>query len=383
MALEHGPHVDAQRYVIIFYALAQRRGLDHILVIVVGRHVVARCLAQALQDLLALQDLAHGERAEPVEVDYALAAVLRPHVALGPFSDVAVQAHGCEVASRHQIHDVAVGNEVGKGQRARVGVIHQLAEAHREGAYVCRHEEVGAAGCLRAALHGAIVHGPHLVGVVTEVGCRARVVEREHAADEQRTLVVACRERSAEGGAGLAVRHVAVGKEHALRGCEPVAQLAGLAHEAVLHLHAVDDGRAVGNDRVFADHARAYEHAGLGRAHDGAVAYACGAVNLAEVVDNGVRDLLCVDDLHPVAYGSRLGHRALNVFSHEALHGRAEGGVARVLHHEGGDLARQAVERHHVAVAHLVEHRYVVALAEGGIEPSQNVFKKFSMYFFI
>ena len=160
-------------------------GLDDIFVVVVGRHLVARGGSQILEHLLAFEYLAGGERTEPVEVDDALLSAAWALVAFWPFADVAVETYGGEVAAGVQIHRVAIGDEVGEGQVAGIGVIHQFAEAHRECAYLCGHEDIGAAGSLHAALQCAVVHGAHLVGVVAEVGGRAGVVEREHTSDEQ------------------------------------------------------------------------------------------------------------------------------------------------------------------------------------------------------
>ena len=94
------------------------------------RYVVARYLAETLQDLLALQNFAHGERREPVEVDNALAVFLCTEVALRPFLDVAVQAHGGDVSARDEEHLVAIGYQIGEWQVAGVRVVHQLAEAY-------------------------------------------------------------------------------------------------------------------------------------------------------------------------------------------------------------------------------------------------------------
>ena len=63
VALEHGTHIDAQCHVIILDALVQQRSLDDVLVIVIGAHLVATGGAQVLQNLLASQHLADGERA--------------------------------------------------------------------------------------------------------------------------------------------------------------------------------------------------------------------------------------------------------------------------------------------------------------------------------
>jgi len=134
------------------------------------RYVVARHLAQTFQNLLSLQNLAHGERREPVEVHDALAVFLCTEITLRPFLDVTVQTHGGDVSAWNEEHLVAIGYQIGKWQVAGVRVVHQLAEAYRERTQGGWHQEVGAAGCLRTALQDAPVHRTHLVGMVAEVG---------------------------------------------------------------------------------------------------------------------------------------------------------------------------------------------------------------------
>ena len=60
--LQHGTHVDTQGDVVVFQPLAQAGGVDDIVVEVVCRDIVARCIAQCLQYLDALHNLTHGER---------------------------------------------------------------------------------------------------------------------------------------------------------------------------------------------------------------------------------------------------------------------------------------------------------------------------------
>ena len=100
--------------------------------IIVSAHLVARSLAQSFENLLAAQHLADGEGTEPVEVDTTLALAPTTLVTVWPLANVAIESHGGKIASRHNIHGVAIGNQVGEGQVARVGVVHQFAEQHRE-----------------------------------------------------------------------------------------------------------------------------------------------------------------------------------------------------------------------------------------------------------
>ena len=108
----------------------ERCGRDDVLVIEILRYVVARYLAETLQNLLALQNFAHGERREPVEVHDALAVFKSTEISLRPLLDVAVQAHGGDVSAWDEEHLVAIGNEIGEWQVAGVRVVHQLAEAY-------------------------------------------------------------------------------------------------------------------------------------------------------------------------------------------------------------------------------------------------------------
>ena len=56
-------------------------------------------------------------------------------------------------SARDEEHLVAIGNEIGERQVAGVRVVHQLAEAYREGTQSGWHQrEVSTAGCLGTAL---------------------------------------------------------------------------------------------------------------------------------------------------------------------------------------------------------------------------------------
>ena len=135
-------------------------------------------------------------------------------------------------------------------------MVHQCAKTNAESTDLGRHQHIGTAGRLRTALQGSVVQRSHLVGMVREVGVRTGIVERELTTDEQARLVVAGRERSAESGAGLAMGHVAIGKEYRGFCRETVGNLASLTHETVLHLHAVGDATPARDDAVLADNTR-------------------------------------------------------------------------------------------------------------------------------
>lgn len=203
--------------------------------------------------------------------------------------------------------------------------------------------------------------------MVREVGVGASVVEGEHTSDEERAFVVGGREGSAEGSAGLAVAHKAVGKEEAVLGREAVGYLARLAHEAVLELGGVGDARPVVDDGVLTDDAYADGDDGTGYALQRAVSQAEGSVDDAAVGDVAVRDVVGVGDAHVVADGSDGQAVGRDVLRDEATHNLGELLVLLVLDHEGSKLGIESVENHHVAVAHLVEDGDDLSLAKGGI----------------
>src|SRR5574344_1166533 len=121
-------------------------------------------------------------------------------------------------------------------------MIHQFTEEHRECTDVGRHEQIGTACGLRAALEDAVVHRPHLIGMVAEICGAACIIEREHSTDEQGTLVMAGGEWSAEGGTCFSVCHITVGKEYAALSCETICNLACFTHETVFYLCTVEYG---------------------------------------------------------------------------------------------------------------------------------------------
>ena len=174
-------------------------------------------------------------------------------------------------------------------------------------------------------------------------------------------------EGSAEGGACLAVAHVAVGEEEAVLGREAVGYLAGLTHETVLQLGGIGDARAVVDDGVQADDAHADADRCAGDALQGAVAQAEGSVDVATVRDVAVCDFGGRGDAHIVADGGDRKAVLGDVLLDELAHDVGELAVMFVLDHEGRQLRVEAVEYHHVAVAHLVEDGDDAPLAEGSL----------------
>ena len=203
--------------------------------------------------------------------------------------------------------------------------------------------------------------------MVREVGVRTGVIERELTADEQRALMVRGREGSAEGRTGLTIGHKRVGKEQAGLGCKSVGNLTGLTHKAVLHLHTVIDRTTVTDNRVLADHARTDKHRGVHRTHHGTLRESGSTTDLAVTFDDGVGDILGIDNLHVVTdiAAVRTCHSQL-VLNH-LLQGLSQVLVGVMLHHKRGQLTVQLAEDGHVTVTHLVQYRDDRSLTIGGI----------------
>ena len=146
------------------------------------------------------------------------------------------------------------------------------------------------------------------------------------------------REGTAESGTCLAIGHKRIGKEDAGLCREPIGNLAGLADEAVLHLYGVGNRTAIRDDRILADDTRSDVYGIILGTQDGTVAQAGCSVNLALVLDNGIGDLLGVDNLDAITYRAALGLREANLLVHQSGEFVLQLLVAEMLHHQGSQL---------------------------------------------
>ena len=305
---------------------------------VIGRHIVTRCLTQGRQDLDALHDLTHGEGREPVEVDDTLPRQLRALVTLRPFLDITIKPHGGDVTTRHERHRLTIINKVRERQVTGVGMVHQLTETDAERTDRGRHQDIGTRSRLRTTLQGSPVQWPHLIGVVREVRVRTGIIERELTTDEQRALMMRGTERSAEGSTGLTVGHERVGEEETGLCREAVGDLTSLSHEAVLHLHTVIDRTTVADDGVLADDTRSDEYRSIHRTHHRTLRETGSTADLTVALDDGVRDVFGIDDLHIVAYIATVRTRHAELVFNHLLKRLTQAFVVVMLHHEGGQL---------------------------------------------
>ena len=217
-------------------------------------------------------------------------------------------------------------------------MVHQLTKADAESTNRGGHQDIGTRSRLRTTLECSPVQGTHLIGMVREVRVRASVIERELTANEQRALVVGGTERSAEGSTGLTVGHERVGEEETGLCREAVGDLTSLSHEAVLHLHTVIDRTTVADDGVLADDTRADEYRGIHRTHHRTLRETGSTADLTVALDDGVRDVFGIDDLHIVAYIATVRTRHAELVFNHLLERLTQAFVVVMLHHKGGQL---------------------------------------------
>ena len=105
-------------------------------------------------------------------------------------------------------------------------------------------------------------------------------------------------EWTAEGRTGLTIGHKRVGEEQAGLSSEAIGNLTGLTHEAVLHLHGIVDGTTITDNGVLTDHTRTDEHRGIHRTHHGTLRETGRTTDLTITLDNGIRDILGIDNFH-------------------------------------------------------------------------------------
>ena len=141
--------------------------------------------------------------------------------------------------------------------------------------------------------------------------------------------------------------------------------MTSLTYEAILHLHTIDNRRAVTDDRVLTDHARTDIYGVTRTVQDRAVADAGGTVDLAVVVDDRIRDLLGTDDLHIVTDDSTFRHVPFNILIDQSAYLCQDVLVGEVLHHEGSKLTVQVSEQDGITVTSLVQHRDQVSFPVG------------------
>ena len=206
-----------------------------------------------------------------------------------------------------------------------------------------------------------------LVHVVALVRAAAGVHEREHAGDEQRTLVVSDGKRPGKDGAGFSVLPLAVAEKQRIGCAVAVSKYAALAHEAaghgniVVHAGAAADNEVIGNNSVADSHRRA------GVAVDASVAKAaapadCGAVPYAHAVNH-----LGVTDFYIIADGPTPALYRFGILLNHPVQGRNHLRLMAVHSQDIGGLGAQAIVDGDLAASGLVKDRDHGAVTKSAI----------------
>jgi hypothetical protein len=260
----------------------------------------------------------------------------------------------------------AVTEEVTEGEvlNGRMGLY--PTHAHRKGSDMCGPEDLGSAGGLVASFHDTPMDRSHLVGMIGEIGIGTGIVKREFAGNEEAVLVVAYGKRPAEGCASLAVAYKTVGKEQTAF-CRSVDDVAGFPYKTVVDMCPVKDGTPCLDDAVIQDDVVADIGTGLRGAEDGTFTDPAGTGDLTVIIDDSIRDLCRIDDLHPIAQDTPLRFLLFQIVVDDRPENFPEFLVFSIPDLKGRDLGVEGVEEDHVAVSTFVLDTDDIAFAIGGI----------------
>ena len=175
------------------------------------------------------------------------------------------------------------------------------------------------------------------------------------------------REWSAESGTSLTIGHERIGKEQTGLGCKAIGNLTSLTHEAVLHLHRIVDGTTITDNRVFTDDTSTDKHRCIHRRHHRTLRETGSTADFTVALDNGIRDILGIDDLHIITNVAPFRTRYSQLILNHLLEGLLQFLVTLMLHHEGSHLTVQLTEDRDIPIAHLVEDANHRTLAISGI----------------
>ena len=163
-------------------------------------------------------------------------------------------------------------------------------------------------------------------------------------------------EGTAERSTGLTIGHKRVGEEQAGLSRKAIGNLTGLTHKTILHLHGVVDRTTITDDRILTDDTRTNEYWGIHRTHHRTLTQTGCTRDLTVALDDGIRNVLCIDDLHIIADIATIRTRHTQLILDHLLHGVLQLLVGVVFHHESSQLTVQLPENSHITIAHLVEH---------------------------
>ena len=315
---------------------------------------------------MSLQDSFHGVGRKCFEHE-----VVQPgrvggaSVTLRPLADVAQCTHSPQGDAGDDVICPLPFHDVGEWQHAAVGI--RVAMSHDQGECSNAHRprDVAARACLAAPFQYPVVAGAELVGVVALVGGRPGVHEREHAADEQRRLVVGHGVGAGENGAGLAVFGLAVAGEVGVRGGEAMAGRSGLSHVTAGEHCPVRHVASRLEDEVAGDDPFAHEGRGSRVAAHGAVFQPCRPVEGGTRADTHVPQPAAVEDAGAHSDASPFAALLFRILEGHPPDGLREARVVAVHGLHVGFLRREAVVHDDFPPAAFAHDGQLHAVAEG------------------
>ena len=278
---------------IIILDAFQQGGTFHLAAMISEHLRILRIfLQEVFKDGLAIENRLHDIRIRKGEIDDVIARTERTLITFRPFAHIAPCAHGADVDARHQCRLTPFSNDITEGEFLHLRVVLHLTHHHGETANMGRPENVTSRSRLAATIQCAPVDGTHFVGMVTLVGARTGIVEREGTANEKGALVMTCGERTTEGCTRLAIVHIAIGKEDARLGREALTHMHRLTDKAAIHLCAINDTGTSSHDAVFDDDIRAYERACIVGAENRAIGQFAAALHFTPLANAHIIHLL-------------------------------------------------------------------------------------------
>ena len=124
----------------------------------------------------------------------------------------------------------------------------------RESADTRRPQDIGIAGCFRAALHDSLMDRAQLIHMVTLVRTATGIQERIHPGNQQAALMHRNRKRPGKDSAGLPVLEGAITEQKGIVSREVMRHMTSLPDKATDDLGRIGNNSTGRDDKVFGNH---------------------------------------------------------------------------------------------------------------------------------
>ena len=256
----------------------------------------------------------------------------------------------------------ALLHEVREWPFAAVGTGSAMSHNQRKRPDMRGPRDVAARSGFASPFQHTVVPGAELVGVVALVGARTGVHEREHAAYQQRGLVVRHRIGAGQDGACLTLLRLAVATEIGVCGRKPVPDGGSLSYMATGERRAVGDMAAGLQDEITGDDQVTHEGRGVRMAAYRAVFQPDDTFQTAARPDFHVADQAAAEYPCALAYLAAVAGLPCGVVRNQPAEVLRQQGIVAVHGLHVRFLCRQAVVNEDVpssAFAHDMEFRTV------------------------